>query len=175
MVTSDGTEVSWPGFKDSPMTILFYSTGGEYGCFSNFSNHPLKYLGQQYRTSEAAFQAQKFTEPSLQKRVRLAKNAGEAARIGRDRKLPLRKDWESVKDNVMREVVMAKFQQNESCCRTLLGTGLEPLIEHTENDRYWADGGDGSGKNMLGIILMETRMKLNGIMVQARKIAETNG
>jgi predicted NAD-dependent protein-ADP-ribosyltransferase YbiA (DUF1768 family) len=39
-------------------------------------------------------------------------------------------------------------------------TGDATLIEHTANDSYWADGGDGSGKNMLGIILMEVRNKL---------------
>jgi predicted NAD-dependent protein-ADP-ribosyltransferase YbiA (DUF1768 family) len=27
-------------------------------------------------------------------------------------------------------------------------------------DSYWADGGDGSGRNMLGIILMEAREQL---------------
>ena len=31
------------------------------------------------------------------------------------------------------------------------------FVEHTENDSYWGDGGDGSGKNMLGQILMDVR------------------
>jgi predicted NAD-dependent protein-ADP-ribosyltransferase YbiA (DUF1768 family) len=31
------------------------------------------------------------------------------------------------------------------------------LIEHTIKDRYWADGGDGSGKNRLGVLLMKLR------------------
>ena len=34
------------------------------------------------------------------------------------------------------------------------------LIEHTKNDSYWADGGDGSGLNKLGKILMKVREKL---------------
>jgi len=34
------------------------------------------------------------------------------------------------------------------------------LIEHTKNDSYWADGGDGSGKNRLGQLLMELRNQL---------------
>jgi hypothetical protein len=34
------------------------------------------------------------------------------------------------------------------------------LVEHTANDDYRADGGDGSGKNMLGKLLMELREKL---------------
>lgn len=28
---------------------------------------------------------------------------------------------------------------------------------HSVQDSYWGDGGDGSGKNMLGLILMEVR------------------
>jgi predicted NAD-dependent protein-ADP-ribosyltransferase YbiA (DUF1768 family) len=33
-------------------------------------------------------------------------------------------------------------------------------VEHTERDAYWGDGGDESGKNMLGQILMEVREEL---------------
>jgi hypothetical protein len=33
-------------------------------------------------------------------------------------------------------------------------------VEHTTNDRYWGDGGDGSGKNRLGALLMELRAEL---------------
>ena len=42
----------------------------------------------------------------------------------------------------------------------VLSTGDSKLVEHTENDDYWGDGGDGSGKNMLGRILMEVRTSL---------------
>ena len=42
----------------------------------------------------------------------------------------------------------------------LLGTGDALLVEHTNKDNYWGDGGDGRGKNMLGRILMEVREKL---------------
>ena len=48
----------------------------------------------------------------------------------------------------------------------LLGTGEATLVEHTSNDAYWGDGGDGSGKNMLGQILMKIRDELR---VEERK------
>jgi len=41
-----------------------------------------------------------------------------------------------------------------------LGTGDAELVEHSHNDRYWADGGDGSGQNRLGQLLMELRAQL---------------
>ncbi len=65
-----------------------------------------------------------------------------------------------MKDNIMREAVMAKFSQHEDLKSLLLSTGDAHIIEHTENDAYWGDGGDGSGKNMLGKILVETRERL---------------
>ena len=43
---------------------------------------------------------------------------------------------------------------------SLLGAGDARIVEHTANDAYWGDGGDGSGKNMLGQILMRVREEL---------------
>lgn len=80
--------------------------------------------------------------------------------MGRDRTRRLRPDWEAVKEDIMREAVTAKFTQHADLRRLLLETGDAELVEHTENDRYWADGGDGSGLNRLGAILMEVREKL---------------
>jgi len=80
-----------------------------------------------------------------------------AARLGRSRKQKLRRDWESVKVGVMRTAVLAKFTQYEELQTLLLSTGDAKLVEHTENDDYWGDGGDGSGRNKLGRILMEVR------------------
>ena len=34
------------------------------------------------------------------------------------------------------------------------------MIEHTENDDFWGDGGDGSGRNELGRVLMAVRKRL---------------
>jgi ribA/ribD-fused uncharacterized protein len=76
----------------------------------------------------------------------------------------LRPDWEEVKDDVMREAVLAKFIQHPEIREVLLGTGNALLVEHTKNDSYWGDGGHGHGKNMLGIILMEVRERLRGVV-----------
>ena len=55
---------------------------------------------------------------------------------------------------------MAKFTQHEELGELLLATGDAKIIEHTANDDYWGDGGDGKGKSILGQILMEVRTKL---------------
>jgi predicted NAD-dependent protein-ADP-ribosyltransferase YbiA (DUF1768 family) len=41
--------------------------------------------------------------------VRKVKKPGGAAHMGRKRTLPLRKDWEEVKDMIMEEALVAKF------------------------------------------------------------------
>ena len=54
----------------------------------------------------------------------------------------------------------AKFSQYDDLRSILLGTEDATIVEHTKNDDYWGDGGDGSGKNMLGQILMRVRSEL---------------
>jgi hypothetical protein len=144
-----------------PETVInFYSTQGEHGCFSNFSRHSIFLAGKRWPTSEHFFQAMKFKGTEHEEKVRLCKTPSKAADMGRSRKLPLRRDWESVKDQVMLEAVRAKFTQHDDLKATLLGTGDAKLVEHTERDSYWGDGGDGSGKNRLGQILMQVREEL---------------
>ncbi len=141
-------------------TINFYSVSEPYGCFSNFSPHPIRLDGKTWPTSEHYFQAQKFAGTPDEEEVRLAKSPMIAARMGRSRKRPFRKDWESVKDRIMHEAVLAKFTQHADLREVLLSTGETVIVEHTENDAYWGDGGDGSGKNRFGQILMRVREEL---------------
>jgi ribA/ribD-fused uncharacterized protein len=72
----------------------------------------------------------------------------------------MRRDWESVKVEIMRDALMAKFTQHDELRVLLLSTGDAKIVEHTENDAFWGDGGDGSGKNTLGQLLMQVRESL---------------
>ncbi|MCR9119248.1 MAG: NADAR family protein [bacterium] len=140
--------------------IKFYGTADEYGEFSNFATYPIKIGKKIWPTSEHYFQAMKFKDKADQEKIRKAHSPMQAARMGRDRKRTLRRDWESAKVNVMREAVMAKFSQHVDLRELLLATGEAKIIEHATNDDYWGDGGDGRGQNMLGRILMDVRAKL---------------
>lgn len=140
--------------------IHFYSVHDEYGCFSNFAPYPIRLDGKLWPTSEHYFQSQKFEDKAHQDAIRKANSPMIAARLGRDRKKKLRRDWESVKVSIMTKAVLAKFSQHEELRTALLDTGDAKLIEHTENDSYWGDGGDGSGRNMLGQVLMRVRDEL---------------
>jgi ribA/ribD-fused uncharacterized protein len=142
--------------------IEFYRTGDDYGEFSNFAAYPIVVNGVEWPTSEHYFQAQKFAGTPHEEAVRLADSPMTAAKMGRERSRPLRADWEAVKDDIMREAVHAKFSQHPKLLGLLLSTHDAEIVEHTTNDAYWGDGGDGSGKNMLGRILMEVRRQLGG-------------
>ena len=141
-------------------TLRFYRVGDAYGGFSNFAPYPIVLKGKTWPTSEHYFQAQKFAGTPDEEAVRAAGSPTIAARMGRSRARPLRKDWEEVKEAIMHEAVLAKFRQHPELRALLLGTGDAEIVEHTENDRYWGDGGDGRGQNRLGQILMRVRQEL---------------
>src|SRR5271166_1010273 len=112
------------------MTIYFYTTIDEYGCFSNFSRHGFELDGPYWPTAEHYFQAQKFAGTEHQQRITRARTPKDAAQLGRDRSMPLRADWESVKDDVMRRAVLRKFETHQAMRDVLLGTGDEELVEN---------------------------------------------
>ncbi|HEY1110322.1 MAG TPA: NADAR family protein [Opitutaceae bacterium] len=140
--------------------ILFYRVNEPYGAFSNFSPHPFQLKDKVWPTSEHYFQAQKFAGTEHEEEIRLIVSPMVAARAGRSRKRPFRADWATVRDDVMREALRAKFTQHADLRELLLSTGDARLVEHTTNDSYWGDGGDGSGRNRLGELLMELRADL---------------
>ena len=140
--------------------IKFYKVNDDYGFMSNFSPYPFSDGSKNWPTSEHYFQAQKFLVPQIQEKIRQIVSPMDAALEGRNRQNPLRPDWEEVKDEVMLQALRMKFSQNPEIAKGLVATGDAILIEHTRNDDYWADGGDGSGKNKLGLLLMQVREEL---------------
>ena len=131
-----------------------------YGEFSNFARYSFTVNGVKYPTSEHYYQSKKFLDEENQKDVIACITPGEAAEMGRDPSRPLRKDWEEVKDDIMRKALLLKFQAHPKLVESLLSTGDRVLQEDSPYDFYWGIGRDGTGKNMLGVLLMELRDKL---------------
>lgn len=142
--------------------IKFYETKGPYGYLSNFSRHPFEANGNVWKTSEHYFQAYKFT-PMGQAltpwsiEIRDSNTPKEAAKMGRDRTHRILDNWDQIKEDVMRRALRAKFDAHEDIRNNLIKTYPCVLVENTERDAYWADGGDGKGLNRLGVLLMELR------------------
>ena len=142
------------------MPIYFYSTREPFGEFSNFSAHGVTIDGQYWPTTEHYFQAQKFADTAYREKIRGAHSPKQAAEWGRSRAVPLRSDWEAVKEDVMYRAVRAKFETHPELKTLLLSTGAEEIIENAPGDYYWGCGKDGSGKNRLGVLLMRVREEL---------------
>jgi N-glycosidase YbiA len=142
------------------MPIKFYSTTDEYGCFSELLAASVHARGQTLAHERALLSGTEVLDPVVREEIRKAKSPMIAARHGRSRKKPLRRDWGSVKIGVMRDAVRQKFETHADIRATLLSTGDEALIEDAPDDGFWGCGPNGSGKNMLGRSLMEVRDEL---------------
>lgn len=133
----------------------------EYYFLSNFYLCPVEYEGQIFNCVESAFQAaktldkgerEKFTDMAPTK----AKHAG--------RRVALRSDWETVKVDIMHELIRDKFTRNPELAEMLKATGDEDLIEGNNwNDRFWGVS-KGKGQNHLGKILMAVRDEIQKII-----------
>jgi hypothetical protein len=144
------------------MVIKFGRRSGVYYEFSNFYASPVTYNGLTYKTSEGAFQAQKCPERASE----FVDMTGSQAKK-RGRAVPMRPDWDDVKFNIMCEIVLAKFSQNERLKRKLLSTGNAWLVENTTgwHDNIWGACScsrcmKSEAKDWLGIALMKARAKL---------------
>lgn len=140
--------------------IRFYKVNEEYGEFSNFYVAPIIVDNCYWKTVEHYFQAEKMLDEEVSLKIQAAETPFEAAQIGRNREHAIKSNWELIKDGVMKKAVYQKFYQHPDLKEKLFSTGDLEIVEHTSNDRYWADGGDGSGKNILGFILMKVRDEL---------------
>jgi ribA/ribD-fused uncharacterized protein len=142
--------------------IRFYSNETKYFEFSNFYPAKITIDDVEWPTTEHYFQAQKFiaTDPKYAEKIRTTETPGAAKQLGRSTYVPLREDWDEVKEAVMYKCCKAKFTQNEKLKKKLIDTGIAELQENAKNDYTWGIGADGSGSNLLGKILMKIRAEI---------------
>ena len=137
--------------------LWFYGASDpNYGFLSNFYEADFVMSNQLWPTVEHYFQAAKFKDRRTVEAILQCSTPNRARHLGRTSK-PLRSDWLDVRVDYMRSAVFWKFEQNPALKNKLTGTWGRKLIEHTWNDSFWGDIGDGHGQNMLGKILMEVR------------------
>jgi ribA/ribD-fused uncharacterized protein len=129
---------------------------GKYYFLSNFSDSKITINDITFNNGESAFHS--FKDISRQSDFA---NLDPSTAKRKGRNVKLRHDWENIKDDIMYQVVKAKFTQNEDLKERLLATGEEHLEEgNTWGDKYWGVC-NGVGKNRLGKILMKVRDELN--------------
>lgn len=146
--------------------IRFRKDTPRYWFMSNYYSCEFVMNGIRYKNAEAAFQSHKVP---LEERKQFSDMPPATAKhFGRHVAFPA--NWDETRDDVMRRVVMAKFEQNKDLKQRLLETGTQPIEEDTTSwhDNYWGNCHcpkcrNIPGQNRLGIILMETRDKLKSL------------
>jgi ribA/ribD-fused uncharacterized protein len=135
------------------------SFSGDYEFLSNFYSAFVIVDGLLYSTVEHAFQASKTLVRERREQIRNTRNTFRAKHMGR--RVPLRPDWESIKIDVMHDLLRQKFITGR--LRDLLvNTGDAELIEgNTWNDRFWGQCPVGVGENMLGKLIMQVRSEVS--------------
>lgn len=128
---------------------------GKYAFLSNYYKCRIvdrEYPGLIYNSVEAAFQAAKSRDEKT-RLIFTEISSNFAKKLGR--KLPLREDWEQIKDSMMEYYCRQKFSNPE--LRRKLIAVEEPIVEDNWwNDTYWGVC-NGIGKNKLGQILTKIR------------------
>lgn len=137
---------------------LITSFTGQHEFLSNFYPVPggIKVGEYSFQSVEHAYQALKCPVHLRDSRWLTYLNCtpGAAKRLGKV--LPLKENWDTIKDDVMKSLCIQKFDVPE-LASMLLETGENLLIEgNTWGDTYWGMC-DGLGKNKLGRILMTIR------------------
>jgi ribA/ribD-fused uncharacterized protein len=110
---------------------------------------------------EAAYQASKSHDRSQDAKF-ATMTGGQAKRAGKT--LTLRPDWETIKVDIMYDLVHEKFNQNKDLAAMLIATNDAILVEgNTWGDTVWGacPVGSNKGSNLLGRILMSVRALLN--------------
>jgi len=140
--------------------IKFYHEFEEYGWLSNYFVCDFMLDGHNWTSTEHYYQAQKTLDPTYREIIRLAATPDESKRLGNSSECHIRPDWNIHRVVAMRNAIQAKFTQNPELMELLISTGNTELMENSTQDYYWGCGVDGSGRSMLGLLLMHLRMEL---------------
>lgn len=170
--------------------IRFSQVHEPYGEFSIYSSHTIRIKGKRYYSVQHFYQASKFLGPNSTEEsrayaelIRNTRSTKIANFLGSQRKpntpcewhqqawdivqqypnVTIRPDWLTENVRIMRIGNFNKFYFHPQLRKMLVGTGSATIVEHTSMDGFWGDGGDGTGKNMLGRILMEIREVFNPV------------
>lgn len=138
--------------------IKFFLPTDDFGYLSNFAKYPISLKGVEWLSVEHYYQAQKVAGSTQEETIRQERQPLTCTEIGHT--VPLRSDWEDIKEDVMRDAIWAKFTQHVGLGASLKQTTPAIIESVAPNESYWGCGEDGKGQNIQGKILMQIRDKL---------------
>jgi ribA/ribD-fused uncharacterized protein len=146
--------------------IRFYRANEKpYGVLSNLFRRAMRFEDREFDCAERAYQYGKARKPAVRDWLMAAPSPSLLAMAAHGLySWDVTPGWSSTKVDRMRAVVLAKFTQHDDLRELLLATGDARLVEYTTTDndtnRFWGEV-NGVGKNMQGVILMDTRTILS--------------
>ena len=162
-------------YKSNDNWIVF---GGPFSVFNYLSNYyeaPMVYNGIMHNTLEHAYQYAKcdrYDDKAAMNKLLCVKSAAEAKQIGSNIKNFQRADWDSVKTQVMEDLLRIKFSPGSDLGKRLKATTRKSLAEAGRSRSFaiglsltnanvfdttkWSQNG-----NILGKSLMKIRNELN--------------
>ena len=140
--------------------IKFYRASGKFGFLSNLFKTPITFEGKEFPTSEHAYQSGKFANEETREWVMKAHAPHLVAIVAHGLfKWDVVKSWSKMRFERMEKILFIKFSDPE-LKKKLLNTNNAILIENSTMDNIWGTGPKGTGKNMLGKLLMKVRKEI---------------
>lgn len=137
---------------------------GVHRFLSNFFPCNIEYAGLKFGSVEHAYQYAKFElNPTVREKILKCITPGDAKRASRLYSSAIRKDWNSVKLQIMEQLLREKFSDKNLHLKiSLIQTGDEEIVEGNKwGDTFWGvDMRIGKGENNLGKLLMEIREEI---------------
>ena len=154
--------------------IRFYEPDSEYGYLSNWYMSDFMYAGRRYHSMEQYMMFQKaltFGDLEIADKIMASRDLPEIKKLGRSVAHYNDVLWKTIRVQIMRRGIRAKFQQNPELLYNLLRTGSSLLAECAPRDLVWGIGMDiedarsgdpkeWKGRNLLGRTLMRVREDL---------------
>lgn len=140
------------------MALVVDSFSGPYRWLSNFHPCEIHMGGNEYSSTEHAYQAMKCENTT--DRLEFVKDAGitagQAKRLGDE--ISIRPDWRYLRYGIMMNLTTMKYDSDPELAEKLCDLdGYEIIEGNTWDDTYWGQCPIGNGHNFLGRILMNER------------------
>lgn len=158
--------------------LFFYEPTGYYGCLSNWYKCNFEYAGIKYTSTEQYMMYQKaiiFHDSNIANKILVESDLDIIKKLGRSVSNYDDAIWSSVRGQILRRGIRAKFIQNEDLLEILLGTRDNILAELAPYDKVWGVGlkdtdsnlfnmSKWPGQNLLGKTLMQVRDDIKRMM-----------
>ena len=123
--------------------VCFFGENNKNGYLSNFYPVEFKMDGETFISSEQAFMFKKaiyFKDNHNASLILKAHTPKEAKALGRKVRNFNQDEWSRVSSDIMEEVLICKFSQNNDIKKKLVDTGDSELVEASPYDRIWGVG-----------------------------------